>query len=290
MGGQRQKKKASAFSDPYFKEAPSLAISTLFDVTGKVALVTGGSKGIGKMIASALATNGAKVYICARDKELCEKTAAEIGAHAIAGDLSTEKGCIAVADELKAKENHLDLLFNNAGATWGAPLESYPDEAWQKVFDLNVRGVFNLTVKLLPLLKKAPPPARVVIISSVDGVRATQTDGPTAAFAYTVSKGAAVHLTKALCRALSGDRVTVNCIAPGVFPSNMTAFFMKHDKGREMAEGVNPLGRVGNTQDMAAIALYLSGSGSSWLNGAIIPLDGGAHLHDRGLATKKASL
>lgn len=279
---------SKAFADPNWTGSP-LTAAALMGVSGKVALVTGGSKGIGKMIAAGLVQNGAKVYVCARKAELCEEAAKELNEQAasagsggsalpLPGDLGTEKGCIAVADALRAKEERLHLLFNNAGATWGAPLEKYPDEAWQKVMDLNVRSVFNLTVKCLPMLKAAATPAdpaRVVIISSIDGIRATQTFGPTAAFAYTVSKGAAVHLTKVLMRALAPKMVTVNCICPGVFPSNMTAFMMK--SGLDMSSS-NPLKRVGDTEDMAALAVYLSGRGSKWLNGAVIPIDGGAHL------------
>jgi NAD(P)-dependent dehydrogenase (short-subunit alcohol dehydrogenase family) len=212
--------------------AVGLAASELFSVRGKVALVTGGSKGIGLMISSGLVSNGCKVYVCSRKAELCEAAAAELNAAAarlgsggsavsLPGDLSTLAGVVAVADALAAAEPALHILVNNAGATWGAPLEEYPDEAWQKVFDLNVRHLFNITQKVLPLLKRGGvhgDPARVVNIASIDGIRATQTSGPTAAFAYTTSKGAVVHLTRALSRALGEFDITVNCIAPGVFP------------------------------------------------------------------------
>eukprot|EP01065_Artemidia_motanka_P051305 TRINITY_DN9018_c0_g1_i1.p1 TRINITY_DN9018_c0_g1~~TRINITY_DN9018_c0_g1_i1.p1 ORF type:complete len:336 (+),score=122.03 TRINITY_DN9018_c0_g1_i1:57-1010(+) len=286
-------KKPSVFGDAGY-DGSLLTAASLMDVSGKVCLVTGGSKGIGRMIAAALVHNGAKVYIAARKAVLCEEAAAELNKQAAAAggsgvavplpaDLSNERGCIACADALKAKESKLHVLFNNAGTTWGAPLESYPDDAWQKVMDLNVRSVFNLTVKLMPLLQASATdldPGRVIIISSVDGVRATQTYGPNAAFAYTVSKGAAVHLTKALCRALSAKRITVNCIAPGVFPSNMTSHLLKSEAGSLHSAKINPLKRVGNTRDMASLALFLSGSGSGWMNGTVIPIDGGAHLHD----------
>eukprot|EP01062_Namystynia_karyoxenos_P056228 TRINITY_DN47198_c0_g1_i1.p1 TRINITY_DN47198_c0_g1~~TRINITY_DN47198_c0_g1_i1.p1 ORF type:complete len:347 (+),score=135.50 TRINITY_DN47198_c0_g1_i1:80-1042(+) len=291
--GCAAKKAPKVFSDPSYDGRP-LTAASLMSVAGKVALVTGGSKGIGRMIAAALVHNGAKVYICARKRELCEEAATDLNRQAAAagsggsavalpGDLSNVQGCVAVAEALQRAESKLHLLWNNAGATWGAPYEKYPDEAWARVMDLNVRGVFNLTQKLTPLLEAgatAEDPARVVLVASVDGIRATQTNGPNAAFAYTVSKGAVVHMTGALSRALSRKRITVNCIAPGVFPSNMTTFYMKSETGRSMAAKNNPMGRVGNTFDMGALALFLSGKGSGWINGAVIPIDGGAHIHD----------
>jgi len=181
------------FDDP--SEALDLNTQVLFGVQGKIALVTGGSKGIGLMIAKGLVQNGAKVYVCSRKKNLCEEAAAllnqgfasgaagEGSAVSLPGDLSTEAGCVAVAAALSQLESHLDILVNNAGATWGAPLEGYPDRAWEKVFDLNVRGVFNLTQKLLPLLanggqrvggevgRPSNSPSRIINISSVDGTQ-----------------------------------------------------------------------------------------------------------------------
>jgi NAD(P)-dependent dehydrogenase (short-subunit alcohol dehydrogenase family) len=206
------------------------------------------------------------------------------------GDLSTLQGVEQVVASLRGHTDALDVLVANAGATWGAPYEDYPDAAWAKVMDLNVRHVFNLTQRLTPLLARAArpgDPSRVVTIASVDGVRATQTAGPTAAFAYTVSKGAVVHLTKALCRALSGQNITVNCIAPGVFPSQMTKFVA--DSGLWQAqERANPLGRLGQTSDVAGLTLFLVSKAGSWCNGQIIALDGGQILHDAGLGFSKA--
>ena len=285
---------AAVFQDPVQGEV-GLRAAELFGVSGKVCLVTGGTKGIGFMIARGLVENGARVYIASRKAALCESAAAELNAIGgsgsavgLAADLSTDEACAALAAAIDAAEpGGLHVLVNNAGATWGAPYEEYPDAAWQKVMDLNVRAVFNLTKHCTPALARAAragDPARVINISSVDGCRAEQTNGPTAAFAYTVSKGAVNHLTHALCRALSGQNITVNCIAPGLFPSNMTSFFLASPEGRDMARKSNPLGKFGKTADMAGVAVFLSSPASAHVNGVIIPVDGGALLHDRGAA------
>mmetsp|Transcript_2166 Transcript_2166/g.2488 ORF Transcript_2166/g.2488 Transcript_2166/m.2488 type:complete len:264 (+) Transcript_2166:29-820(+) len=258
---------------------------------GKICLVTGGSKGIGRMIASGFVSNGAKVYICSRKGKLCEEVSAELNqkygeiaggsAHSLPGDLSSIEGVVKVVEDLKQKEDKLHVLVNNAGATWGGTLEEFPDAAWEKVMNLNVRHVFNLTQKCIPLLAKAAvlgDPARVVNISSADGVRATQSFGPNAAFSYTTSKGAVIHLSKTLTRALAEYNISVNVIAPGVFPSQMTKYLIADDSGKEMMSSSNPLKRVGRTADMAATALYLCSKGGAWTNGAVITVDGGAHL------------
>jgi len=272
--------------------AVNLSAKDLFSVKGKVALVTGGSKGIGKMISRGLVANGAKVYVCSRKAELCDQVSKELNEEAsrlgsegsavsLPGDLSQVEGVIAVVDKLKAQESVLHILIANAGATWGASFEDYPDEAWEKVMNLNVRSVFNIIQKCAPLLKEGSQegdPARVVTIASTDGVRATQTAGPTAAFAYTTSKGAVVHMTKALSRAMGEYHTTVNCIAPGPFPSQMTKFMLKSDAGKKMMSSSNPLGRVGRTADMAGTVLYLCSPAGAFTNGATIVVDGGGHL------------
>ena len=276
------------FDDPRGDDV-DLDVRSLFAVSGKVALVTGGSRGVGLMMARGLARNGAKVYLCSRKAEACERAAAELNerygegrALSLPGDLSSIEGVEAVVAAFRAREEALPILVNNAGATYGAPFEEYPDAAWEKVMNLNVRHVFNLTRLLQPELRaaaSAEDPARVVNIASIDGIRAVQTMGPTAAFAYTTSKGAVVHLTKALCRALSSHHITVNCIAPGVFPSNMTRFMLDSEGVRAAIEANNPLGRNGRTADVAATLLYLVSPGGAFTNGAVIPLDGGGHLH-----------
>jgi len=285
-----------------------LNAENLFNINGKVALITGGSIGIGLMMAKTLVANGARVYICSRKSQACEDAVIELNALAgnegraisLPGDLSSIQGVVDVVDHLTKKESHLNILINNAGATWGAPLEEYPDAAWERVMNLNVRHLFNLTQKLLPLLKNGSQfgdPGvslnhsvfvfiiqnfvlqRVVNIASVDGIRASQTFGPNAAFAYTASKGAVVHLTKALCRALSPFQITVNCICPGVFRSKMTQFMLSSSTGEKILNQSNPLKRIGRTSDIGGTALYLCSSAGAFTNGAIIPLDGGQHLH-----------
>jgi NAD(P)-dependent dehydrogenase (short-subunit alcohol dehydrogenase family) len=281
-------KTSKHFGDPRGDEI-DLDARSLFGVAGKTAIITGGSRGIGLMMARGLAANGATVYLCSRKASACEEAAAAIDgrygegrAHALPGDLSTLEGVEAVVDAFRERERALHILVNNAGATYGAPFEEYPDAAWEKVMNLNVRHIFNLTRLLQPELQaasSAEDPARVVNIASIDGIRALQTSGPAAAFAYTTSKGALVHLTKALCRALSSHHITVNCIAPGVFPSNMTKFMLSDEGAQAAIEARNPLGRNGRTADIAATLLYLVSPGGSYTNGAIIPLDGGGHLH-----------
>jgi len=259
---------------------------------------TGGATGIGLMMAKGLVANGAQVYLCSRKKASIDRAVEELNAQsarmggkalALPGDLSTLQGVEAVAASIKAATKKLDILVANAGVTWGAPYDEYPDSAWEKVMNVNVRHVFNLVQKLTPLLEasaRAGDPSRVVTIASVDGVRASQTYGPTAAFAYTVSKGAVVHMTAALCRALSSKNITVNCVAPGIFPSQMTKFMV--DAGVwEMQAKANPLGRNGQTSDIAGTLLYLVGKAGAWTNGVTIALDGGGVVHDSGLALSK---
>lgn len=271
---------------------------SLFSMSGKHVLVTGGSIGIGKMLAMGFAANGATVYVCSRKKEACEATAKEINdkyasvggkAVSLPGDLSTLAGVERVAADIAKAAPSLSVLINNAGVTWGAPFEEYPDSAWQKIMDLNVRHVFNLTKLLTPMLEQAAKdrdPARVVNIASIDGVRASQSYGNAAAFAYTVSKGAVIHLGNTLCRALSSRNITVNTIAPGVFPSKMTKFMLTNESLKESIEQNNPLKRNGEPTDMAGTALYLCSKAGAFTNGAVIPLDGGGFLHDSMLIGK----
>eukprot|EP00924_Labyrinthula_sp_SR-Ha-C_P013190 augustus_masked-scaffold_12-processed-gene-12.76-mRNA-1 protein AED:0.03 eAED:0.03 QI:0/-1/0/1/-1/1/1/0/304 len=277
---------AKVFKDPNSSKF-ALDAASLFSLQGKVALVTGGTKGIGRMIAEGFMANGAKVYICSRKSDLCESVSKEINqkysrtaCFPLPGDLSTIEGVKEVAEALKTKENKLDILINNAGATWGSDFLSFPDAAWQKVMDLNVRAVFNLTQQLVPLLKAAQvrgDPSRVVIISSVAGLEPAQTAGKNAAFSYGVSKAGAIHLTKLLAKTFAERdyNITVNCVCPGLFPSNMTQHMLKVDGGETMSE-LNPMKRVGRTADMAATLLYFCGIGGGFTNGAILAMDGGA--------------
>lgn len=281
-------KKSDQFDDPHGEDVP-LDARSLFGVEGKVAIVTGGSRGLGLMMARGLVANGAKVYLCSRKADACERAAAELEkrygkgcALPLPADLSSLEGVEALVEAFRAHESMLHILVNNAGATYGAPFADYPDAAWEKVMNLNVRHVFNLTRLLTPQLQAASTqhdPARVVNIASIDGMRAFQTVGPAAAFAYTTSKGALVHMTKALCRALTSEGITVNCIAPGIFPSKMTRFMLAEESSRKAIESSNPMGRNGRTADIAATLLYLVSAGGAYTNGAIIPLDGGNHFY-----------
>ena len=202
----------------------TLAINDLFSVAGKVAIVTGGSRGIGRMIAEGFVENGVRTYITARKADACAETAAELSKKgeciALPADLSTKEGREAFVAEITAREAKIDILVNNAGAAWGAPFEEYPDEGYDKVMDINVKAIFTLTRDLMPLLKQGASqqnPSRVINIGSIDGLRVSTMDN----FAYGASKAAVHFLTKNLALRLGPKGVTVNAIAPGAFQSNM---------------------------------------------------------------------
>lgn len=251
----------------------------LFSVAGKAAVVTGGTRGIGLMIARGLLQGGArKVYISSRKADACaaaEKELSEYGdVTAIPADLSTEAECRRLADEIGATENELHILVNNAGATWGTPMADFTEDAWNKVMDTNLKGPFFLTRSLLPLLEKAASdddPARVINIGSIDGLHVN----PMPHYPYSASKAGIHHLTRVLARELGPKRITVNAVAPGPFPSKMMAFALDDPNTRGAIEAGNPLGRIGRPDDMAGIALFLSSRAGSYVNGAVIPVDGG---------------
>ncbi|KAJ3295690.1 hypothetical protein HK104_002408 [Borealophlyctis nickersoniae] len=275
---------------------PDLSKSTLFDVSGKVALVTGGGTGIGKMIAASLVQNGALVYIASRKLSTVTPTAQELTARgpgkclALQADLQTKADCYALADQIKAREKKLDILVNNAGMSWGFKLEDAPEkDAWDRLMALNVKSPFYLTVALLPLLENGADninPGRVINISSIAGtssVAENSLSAPgTGTWSYAVSKAAVNHLTRVMASTLARRKVTVNVIAPGVFPSRMTRFGIEHAK--EDLESVQPLGRVGTSEDMAGLALFLCSRASAHITGAVIPIDGGASLGTSGMA------
>ena len=248
----------------------------LFSIQGKVALVTGGSRGIGAMIARGFVENGARVYIAARKAAECDRAAAELSALgpcvAIQADLGSEAGCRALADAVAAREPALHVLVNNAGANWGAPLAEYPDAAFEKVMNLNVKGVFHLTRFCLPLLEKAArpgDPARVINVGSIDGLHVPSLE----TYAYSASKAAVHHLTRVLARRLAPHRVTVNAVAPGPFESKMMAATL--ERFHDAIVGSCPLGRIGEPEDMAGVAIYLASRAGAYVTGAVIPVDGG---------------
>lgn len=248
----------------------------LFDIAGKVALVTGGSRGIGEMIAEGYVANGVRTYISARKAEACDATAARLAETgeciSIPADLSTAEGIQVLVDEIGQREQRLDILVNNAGATWGEPIESFPELGWDKIMDINVKSPFFLTQALLPLLEKSATdddPARVIMVGSIDGLNVNRL--PT--FSYGPSKAAVHHLARTLASHLADRHITVNAIAPGLFPSKMTAHIMKKI-GRKIVKGT-PLKRAGKPEDMAGIAIYLASPASSFVTGVVIPVDGG---------------
>ncbi len=250
----------------------------LFDVSGKTALVTGGSRGIGLMIARGLVQAGAHVIVSSRksdDVQAAAKELAEIGdCRAIPGDISTPEGAGELARATRERFPRLDILVNNAGASWGAPLEEFPASGWDKVAHTNVEGVFHLTVALLPELRAAADaedPARVINIGSIDGIRTPSFDN----YSYSASKAAVHMLTRHLAKRLADEHITVNAIAPGPFESKMTAFMFETPESLEMVAATVPLGRIGHPDDAAGLALFLSSRAGSYLTGTIIPLDGG---------------
>jgi NAD(P)-dependent dehydrogenase (short-subunit alcohol dehydrogenase family) len=251
-------------------------MSGLFDIEGKVALVTGGSRGICLMIARGFVEAGAKVYISSRKAEVCDATAEELSkvgtCLSLPADLASEGECVRLASELSAREEALHILVNNAGANWGAPLEEFPASGWDKVLDLNVKAPFFLTRALLPQLEKAgtsDDPARVINIGSIDGIQVPLLN----TYSYSASKAAIHHMTRVLARELGARHITVNAVAPGPFESKMMAETLRNF-GDSIAASA-PLRRIGRPDDMAGVAIYLASRAGSYVTGAIIPVDGG---------------
>ncbi|MFQ5479330.1 MAG: SDR family oxidoreductase [Candidatus Binatia bacterium] len=248
----------------------------LFSVEGKTVVVTGGSRGIGLMIARGFVEGGALVYISSRKQDVCDKVASELSKTgtciSVPADLSTEEGVKQLAHQICEREDSIDVLVNNAGANWGAPLAEYPDAAWDKILALNVKAIFFLTRELLaPLEKAASPdaPARVINIGSVDGLHVP----PLETYAYSTSKAAVHHLTRTLARQFAGRHVTVNAIAPGPFESRMMKETL--DNFRDAIVSAVPLARIGTPEDMAGVAIYLASRAGAYVTGAVIPVDGG---------------
>jgi len=248
----------------------------LFSITGKVAVVTGGSRGIGLMIARGFVESGAKVYISSRKKEVCDQIAAELSrigtCISVPADLSTEEGLKELFKAVADREAALHILVNNAGAAWGAPLGKYPGSAWDKLHALNVKAIFLATQNFLPLLEKGvrpDDPARVINIGSIDGLRVPMVEN----YAYSASKAAVHHLTRVLAQALGKRGITVNAIAPGPFESKMTEWMFS--QMRDVIIAACPLGRIGTPEDIAGVAIYLASRAGAYLTGVVIPVDGG---------------
>jgi NAD(P)-dependent dehydrogenase (short-subunit alcohol dehydrogenase family) len=250
-------------------------MSDLFSIAGKTAVVTGGSRGIGLMIARGFVEAGAKVYVSSRKADVCDEVAAELSkvgeCVALPANLATEDECRRLAGEVAAREERLDILVNNAGATWGAPWEDFDEAAWERVLSLNVKGVFHLTKFLTPLLKAAgtaEAPSRVINVGSIDGLHVPAMD----TFSYSASKAAVHHLTRHMARVLA-PRITVNAIAPGPFESKMMAATLEAFGDQIRAQ--SPLKRIGRPDDMAGAAIFLSSRAGAYLTGTVIPVDGG---------------
>jgi NAD(P)-dependent dehydrogenase (short-subunit alcohol dehydrogenase family) len=251
-------------------------VKDLFSVAGKVALVTGGSRGIGRMIAQGYVENGATVYVSSRKRDVCDAVAGELSkfgtCHSLPADLATEAEAKRLAAELAAREPKLHILVNNAGANWGAPLAEYPDAAWDKVLALNVKAIFHLTRACLPQLEAAATPddpARVINIGSIDGLHVPLLE----TYAYSASKAGVHHLTRVLANRLAAKHITVNAVAPGPFESKMMAETLRNFG--DAIKASCPLGRIGTPEDMAGVAIYLASRAGAYLTGTVIPVDGG---------------
>ncbi|KAJ7765729.1 hypothetical protein B0H16DRAFT_1524164 [Mycena metata] len=268
-----------------------LSVPSLFNVKGKIVLVTGGSVGIGKMIATGFARNGATVYIAARKEaqlkeavEEIKKVATTEGVHYIPANVSSKAGCDALIAKFKKRESNLHVLVNNSGITWGGPFNDFPEEkGWDNVFNVNVKSIFYMTAGLSDYLVKgstSTDPARVINISSTASVdphsEGPLSDAGNGTWSYQSSKAAVNHLTSQLAVKLAPSFVTVNAILPGVYPSKMTAYGFR-TSGDKMVAG-QPMGRVGSPGDMAGLALFLASPASAHITGQHIITDGGARL------------
>ena len=252
----------------------------LFSLKGRVALITGGSRGIGKMIARGFIEQGAKVYISSRKAPACIETAEELGPNCIAlpQDVSTVEGVKALAAAFLAKESKLDILVNNAGAAWGAPFDEFPESGWDKVLNLNLKSPFFLTQAMHGALKAAASheqPAKVINIASIDGIRLN----PQETYSYHASKSGLIYLTRRMAARLIEDAINVTAIAPGAFASEMNR--VARDHGEEIAKRI-PSRRIGRDEDMAAAAIYLASRAGDYVVGETIAVDGGVALASMG--------
>ncbi len=250
-------------------------MTDLFSIAGKTAVVTGGSRGIGKMIAAGYVQAGAKVYISSRKVDACEETEAELSQFgeciALPADLARPEECERLAAEITQREGTIDILVNNAGATWGAPMDEFDEDAWERVLAVNVKGVFHLTKHLRPALSAAGAPGNpssVINIGSIDGLRVPTLE----TYSYSASKAAVHMLTRHLAKVLAPE-IKVNAIAPGPFYSKMMAYTLDNF-GEAIAKSC-PMKRLGEPDDMAGTAIFLASAASNYITGAVLPVDGG---------------
>ena len=248
--------------------------SRLFSLEGRSALITGGSRGIGRMIAEGFLAQGARVYISARKADACDAAAKELSAfgHCVSlpADVSTLEGAQALVDAYAKHEDSLDILVNNAGAAWGAPYDEFPESGWDKVVDLNLKTPFFLTKALTPMLKKAATDhlSKVINIASIDGISVN----PQETYSYAASKAGLIQLTRRMALRLAQDRIVVSAIAPGAFASDMNK--LARDHGDEVKERI-PAGRIGTPEDMAGAAIYLASWAGDYVMGSTLVVDGG---------------
>jgi len=257
-------------------------MKNLFDVSSKIALITGGSRGIGAMIAEGFVKNGVKTYISSRKADACNKKSEELSQFgeciSLPADLTNMKEMNDLVSQIKERETKLDILVNNAGAAWGASFDDFPEEGWDKVMDTNVKSIFFLSQKLVDILQASgtqSDPSRIINVGSIDGIGIPRAE----TYSYPASKAAVHQLTRVLANRLANRNINVNAIAPGPFQSNMMAHTLE-EHGDEIKSSV-PRGRIGMPEDMAGVTIFLSSKASSYVTGTIIPVDGGSLIARR---------
>jgi len=252
-------------------------MNELFSLKGRTALVTGGSRGIGRMIATGFLEQGARVYISSRKADVCDKTAAELSALgtciALPADVSSVEGVKGLAKAFASREEKLDILVNNAGAAWGEEFDTHSEKGWDKVVDLNMKAPFFLSQALVPQLRKAAEnqPAKIINIASIDGIIVNPMEG----YSYTASKAGLIHLTRRMALRLIKDNIVVTGIAPGAFASEMNK--LARDESEKVASRV-PAKRIGRDEDMAGAAVYLASRAGDYVVGITIVVDGGVTI------------